>query len=64
MVTDNTNLTTHAISAAFETPYVAYMFVPLVHKQVNVKGQEAYAMAGWPQQGLRFLRRRAAVDPV
>jgi hypothetical protein len=38
MVTDNTNLTTHAISAAFETPYVAYI------KQVNVKGQEAYAI--------------------
>jgi hypothetical protein len=38
VVTDSTNLTTHAISAAFETPHVAYI------KQVNVKGQDAYAI--------------------
>ena len=32
------DLTPHAIAAAFDTPYVAYI------KQVNVKGQDAYAI--------------------
>ena len=38
MVADSTNLTTNAISAAFETPYVAYI------KQITVKGRDAYAI--------------------
>tara|TARA_A100001037_G_scaffold273005_1_gene269549 strand:- start:2656 stop:2868 length:213 start_codon:yes stop_codon:yes gene_type:complete len=38
MNTHNSNLTPHAIAAAFETPYVAYI------KQVHVKGQDAYAI--------------------
>lgn len=38
MTIDNPSLTPHAIAAAFDTPYIAYI------KQVNVQGQDAYAI--------------------
>ena len=52
MTTHNSNLTPHAIAEAFDTPYVAYI------KQVNVQGQDAYAIFSSDGKELAVVENR------